>query len=163
MEILDIITENDEVIGKATREECHSNPDLIHHTVHFTLFNRKTREILITQRSFKKSHDGGKFCFLGEHILSGETYEQAICRGVQEELGFTTSSTKKVGKKLFRYDKQTELVSFYVVFWNNEKLNWSRDEMESVSWVASSYIKKTLYDFSEMTTFWINNIDWDNL
>ena len=80
-EIFDVVNEKDEVIGTAPREECHSNPGLIHHTVHFTLIDRKKKRVFLTQRSFKKEHDAGKYCFLGEHMLSGESYEDALKRG----------------------------------------------------------------------------------
>jgi isopentenyldiphosphate isomerase len=55
-EILDVIDENDNVIGTATREQCHTDPKLLHHTVHFTFIDRKNSKILLTQRSFKKKH-----------------------------------------------------------------------------------------------------------
>jgi len=48
-----IVDENDNVIGKATREECHSNPELIHRSVYVFVLNRKG-EIFIQRRSLKK-------------------------------------------------------------------------------------------------------------
>ena len=39
--MFDVVNEQGEVIGRATREECHANPTLIHRTVHYTLVDRK--------------------------------------------------------------------------------------------------------------------------
>ena len=38
-EILDIVNEDDEVLGQATKAECHKDPKLMHRTVHFTLID----------------------------------------------------------------------------------------------------------------------------
>lgn len=163
MEILDVVNANDVVIGQATREECHNNPQLIHHTVHFTLFDKQTKKILITQRSFKKTHDGGKFCFLGEHILVGETYEDALKRGLKEELGFDLGNYREVCKNFFKYDKQSEIVKFYIAYYSLGELYWDKNELEDIIWVDISMVKKMDYDISEMARYWVENIDWSSL
>ena len=40
-EVFDVVNENDEVVGEATRGEVHQNPDLIHRAVHIWLLNDK--------------------------------------------------------------------------------------------------------------------------
>ncbi|MEA3357130.1 MAG: NUDIX hydrolase [Patescibacteria group bacterium] len=162
-EIFDVVNEKDEVIGTATREECHSNPDLMHHLIHFTLVDRKKQRVFLTERSFKKDHDAGKFCFLGEHMLSGESYEDALKRGVKEELGFATKLFKEVAHKRFSYQSQTEFVKFFVVYWEGQKIDWDSEEMEKVLWVDIDDLANADYDYSEMTKGWIDMVDWCKL
>lgn len=87
MKIFDVVNKDDNVIGQATREECHANLALIHHAVHLSLVDKKNKKVLLTQRSFKVKFDSGKICFPGEHVLSGKSYAEAVKRGVKEEFG----------------------------------------------------------------------------
>ncbi|HPO91483.1 MAG TPA: NUDIX domain-containing protein [Victivallales bacterium] len=86
-EIFEIVDENDNIIGKATRTECHGNPSLIHRTVHVVVFNSKG-EILLQKRSQKKDIQPGKWdTAVGGHLMPGEDYETAAYRELAEELG----------------------------------------------------------------------------
>ncbi len=160
MEILDVVNERDEVIGHATRDECHSNPSLMHRTVQFTIVDKENGTVLLTQRSFKKDHDSGKFCFLGEHILSGESYEEAIVRGVEEELKISVKEFKEIGSKTFEYDTQKELVKFFIAYYDGGEIEYDSREMEGIYWIPISEIGKCKKDISSMTKFWINLVDW---
>lgn len=83
-EIYDVVDEDDNVIGKATREEVHKKK-LIHRSVMFFIFDKKGR-ILVTQRTknkefFKEFWSIG----LGGHLLAGENYDKAVVRECKEE------------------------------------------------------------------------------
>ena len=160
MEYFDVVNEKDEVIGKAGREECHSNPNLIHRTIHFTLIDKSDKKIFITQRSFTKPNDAGKWCFLGEHISRGENYDEAVKRGVREELGFIPSKYKELVNHIFSYDKQTELVRFFLVDWNGEKINFDNEEIVKTDWLSPNELLKNSLDYSEMTRYWIKSVNW---
>lgn len=159
-EILDIIDENDNVIGTATREQCHTDPKLLHHTVHFTFLDRKNSKILLTQRSFKKKHDAGKYCFLGEHILSGESYEEALVRGCKEECNYFAKDFKELLKHLFEFNRKRELVKLFLVDYDGSKLEFEIEEIEKYMWLDIKSISESDLDISEMTKYWIDNIDW---
>ncbi len=161
-EILDIVNEKDEVIGTATRKDCHSNPHLIHRTVHFTLVDPRNKKVLMTIRSRKKKHDGGKYCVLGEHILSGKTYIDAIKRGVNEELGFVPQKFKELSHNIFTYDNQREFVRFFIILWNNEQIKYDTSEIEDLVWVDIDKIVSADLDYSDMTRYWIKTIKWSD-
>ncbi len=161
MEIVDVIDKNGNIIGTATKDECHNNPRLIHQTVHFTLFDKKNRKVLLTQRSFKKKHDAGKICFLGEHVISGETLEEGLERGILEELGITVNKYNRLGQHLFKYQKETELVTFYIAHWNYEQIKFDDNELETIYWVDSKELINNLNKYSDMTKYWVKSINWD--
>lgn len=90
MEILDIVDDQDEVIGAASRPEVYERK-LRHRIVHVLLFNRKG-EMAIQLRSktvgWCPSHWSTA---VGGHVMSGESYGDAAIREFQEELGTDAS------------------------------------------------------------------------
>ena len=86
MEYLDIVTEDNVVINKALRSECHGNPHLIHRAAHILVFN-SSGQILLQKRSLNKDIQPGKWdTSVGGHVDSGETYEEAAHKELYEEL-----------------------------------------------------------------------------
>lgn len=161
MEIFDLVDRNDNVIGKATRDECHSDPNKIHRTVHFTLVDRKNNKVFLTQRSFSKQTDPGKLCFLGEHMLSGETYDEGVKRGAKEELGLDISKFKEVSHNIFTFPNQTEFVRFFLIDWNGEDIKYDEHEIVSTKWLDLKTLIKQKNEYSDMTRFWIENTNWE--
>jgi isopentenyldiphosphate isomerase len=162
-ETFDLVDEKGNVTGNASREECHSSIELIHPTVHFTLFNPNSNEILLTKRSYNKRWDPGKTIFLGEHMVSGETYEDGLLRGVAEELGFVPTEYKILGDTLFKQESQTEYTRFFLVFYHGELIDFDRAETEEIWWVGIDELKNYDDSFGAMTQYWIDNIDWSTL
>lgn len=85
-ELFDVVDDEDNIVGKASREECHEN-GLIHRSVMFFVFNSRKR-VLVTKRTKNKEFFPGYFSIvLGGHVLSGEDYEVAVAREIEEEIG----------------------------------------------------------------------------
>jgi isopentenyldiphosphate isomerase len=150
-------------VGTSSREECHANQDVIHRAVHFTLIDRNRNRVFVTRRSLNKDHDAGKYCFLGEHMLAGESYPEAVNRGVHEELGYEPVIFHELAHNIFSYQSQTEFVRFFVIDWKIEEIKWDKREIESVLWLDIGELKKKELDFSEMTSYWIDIVDWDSI
>lgn len=111
-EILDIVNENDQVIGQKSRKECNSDPGLIHRSVFILVYNSKG-EILWQKRSATKDINPGWWVTsVSGHVDSGEAYEEAACREVFEELGVKVD-LEFLGKFLFRYPKENEFSSIF--------------------------------------------------
>jgi isopentenyl-diphosphate delta-isomerase type 1 len=96
-----VVDEDDEIIGKASRTECHEK-GLIHRSVMFFVFDEQGR-ILVTKRTQNKDFFPGYWSIaLGGHVHSGETYEEAVVREAKEEVGleveptFLTSFKKRI-------------------------------------------------------------------
>lgn len=157
-EIFDVVNEKNEVVGQATRDECHANPALTHRAVHFSLVNPSTGEILLTQRSLKKRNDPGKYCFGGEHVKSGETFEEAMIRGIQEELGFTPTKWKEVGTDHFAFASETEIGRFFLIEWHNELLKWDNNDFEKLVWVAPNKNDFLKFDLGKISIVWVEKL-----
>ena len=84
-EILEIVDDNNNVIGKATRGECYEK-GLLHRAVNIFIYNSKG-QIFLHKRSDKKlKYPGYWDLSCSEHVKPGESFEVAAKRGLQEEL-----------------------------------------------------------------------------
>ncbi len=85
-EFLGVVDDDDNVIGKATRDECHAKK-LIHRSVIFFVFDKQNR-VHVNKRSDKKEFFRGYWSIaFGGHIPAGEGYDEAVKREVVEETG----------------------------------------------------------------------------
>ncbi len=99
-ELLEVIDEADEVIGKQPRRIVHTR-GLLHRGVHVAIRN-SIGEFLLQRRSESKDVFPGHLDIaLSEHVLPEETYIDAAVRGLTEEFGISTA-IKQVLK--FRLD-----------------------------------------------------------
>ncbi len=111
-EYFDVVDENNQVIGRATRSQCHHNPDLIHRDVHILVFNSKG-ELFLKKRSRNKDLYSGMWeSSACGHLDCGETYADAAGRELNEELGIKDVPLERIGqyKNFTAVEKQiTEL------------------------------------------------------
>jgi isopentenyldiphosphate isomerase len=105
-----IVDEEGNVVGAATRGECHSGSRLLHPVVHLHVFN-SCGEVYLQKRPEWKDIQPGKWdTAVGGHMDYGETPEQALVREVREELGITDFVPERVGKYVFDSRRERELV-----------------------------------------------------
>jgi len=142
IEYLDIVTPDDQIIGRASREQIYAEKH-IHRIVHVLLFTQKN-EIILQRRSATV-----KFCPLhwcssaAEHVQSGETWEQGAIRECKEELDIYIVP-KFAYKDL--YDDGQGLIKLLTTFTatHDGPLNPSPREVESVKTFSISEIEKLL-------------------
>ena len=117
IEYFPIVTEEGEVIGKASRNECHSGTFLLHPVVHLHVFNSKG-EIYLQKRAPDKDIQPGKWdTSVGGHVDYGEGIEEALRREVREELGMTDFTPIFLRTYKFTSDREAEMVhSYYTVY-----------------------------------------------
>jgi isopentenyl-diphosphate delta-isomerase len=88
-EILDLVDDNDHVIGTIARVEGDRLPVAINRNIRFaSCFVQNSRGLLWTPRrtAHKKLAPRGLDFAAAEHVQSGETYLDAVIRGLSEEL-----------------------------------------------------------------------------
>ncbi len=121
-ELFDLVDREDHVIGKATRQQVHGNPDLIHRVIHILIFN-SVGEWYLQRRSWNKDTQPGKWdTAVGGHVDSGETYDAAAQREMEEELGIVDIKPNFLYKFFHTNEFESEIVSTYSCTWNGEFL-----------------------------------------
>ena len=148
-EYFDVINEKDEVVGKATREECHKK-GLLHRAVHIILVSKKG-QILLQKRSMKKDlYKGWWIDAAAGHVDSGESCEQAASREVKEELGLNVGKDVKM-EELFKLRKKAagkdyidnEMITVYLVK-SDGPFTVPKDEVEFVRFFDPKEVLKML-------------------
>ncbi len=87
-EIFDLVDENDQVIGKATRREVHEK-SWFHRSVHIFVLNSKN-ELFLQKRSESKDENPGLWdSSVSGHVDAGEDYITCAHREMLEELGIS--------------------------------------------------------------------------
>lgn len=105
-----LVDETGQVIGSATRGECHNGSKLLHPVVHLHVFNSKGDVYLQKRPEWKDIQPGKWDTSVGGHLDYGETPEQALVREVREELGITDFQSERKGMYVFESRRERELV-----------------------------------------------------
>jgi len=85
-ELLDIVDDQDRVIGKELRSMAHARGSQ-HRGVHLFLF-RQDGKLLVQKRSPDRTASPSALdCSVSEHVKAGESYLEAAMRGMKEEMG----------------------------------------------------------------------------
>lgn len=112
-EIFPVVDEQGNVIGSATRGECHGGSKLLHPVVHLHVFNSKG-ELYLQKRPMWKDIQPGKWdTAVGGHVDYGESVEHALRREVGEELGITDFVPEFVMSYVFESAREKELVNTF--------------------------------------------------
>lgn len=128
-EMFPVVNAMGEVVGCATRGECHSGSHLLHPVVHLHVFNNKGEVYLQKRPEWKDIQPGKWDTAVGGHIDYGETPEEALKREVREELGITDFISERIGMYVFNSQRESELVYVNRTIYN-DAIYPSTDELE---------------------------------
>jgi len=103
-EIFDVVNERDEVIDRLPRDEVHRR-GLLHRAVHILVFDSKGRVFLQKRSQSKDTHPGAWDSSTSGHVDSGEDYDTAAVRELEEEIGLRVSVPPE---RLFKIDACAE-------------------------------------------------------
>ena len=152
-ELLPVVDESGNLLGSATREECHSGSMILHPVVHLHIIN-SNGDILLQRRSVNKRIQPGKWdTAVGGHVDYGESVQQALIRETSEELGIDASTAKFHVSYLFHSDIERELINVHILRPYDELPDsYSREEIDEVRfWTKKRYYKASAKVFLPRT------------
>lgn len=129
-EILDIVDEQDKVIGQAPRSEAYARR--LRHRCSFILVRDADDRIFVHRRTatkqvFPSLHD----MFVGGVLGTGETYDEAALREAQEELGVADLPAPT---PLFRFRYETERWAWWSAVYQVRCTRPVRPQESEVAW-----------------------------
>lgn len=116
-EIFPLVNENGDVIGSASRQECHSGSFLLHPVVHLHVFNSNGK-LFLQHRAKEKDTQPDKWdTSVGGHVDFGEEVIDALKRESREELGLVAYKPIFIQRYKFTSNIESELVNcFYTIY-----------------------------------------------
>ncbi|MDP3957690.1 MAG: NUDIX domain-containing protein [bacterium] len=110
---------------------------------------------LLLSRRFQTGYEDGKYSMVAGHVDGGETFREALCREVQEEIGIRLNvSDLKLVHTMHRFCGDHERVDFFfkAEAWEGEPKNMELDKCDDLKWFLPSelpeniipYIKKAI-------------------
>ena len=121
------------VVGKSTREYCHSGAKPLHPVIHIHIIDRYSR-VFLQKRSMKKDIQPGKWdTAVGGHVSYGESLMEAVYREASEELGFTEFNPVYLETYEFESQIEKEMVNVFAVVGSYE-LHPDLDEVDEGRW-----------------------------
>lgn len=134
-----LVDEDGNIIGAATRGECHNGSKQLHPVVHLHVFNSKNELFLQKRPEWKDIQPGKWDTAVGGHIDLGENVETALKRETHEELGITEFEPVLLKSYVFESERERELVYAHKAVYDgiitpSEELDggrfWSLDEIK---------------------------------
>lgn len=139
---MDVVNEEDEVIGVKTRKEVHDEK-LRHRSVMFFIFNFRGK-VLMTQRSKdKRFYPGHWSIVLGGHVTSGLSYKEALRKEMKEEIGII-GEYEEMGRFKKDIEEEKENVKLYRTEVDPHQIELSPEEFERGKFILTSEIEEEM-------------------
>ncbi|MCW4020739.1 MAG: NUDIX domain-containing protein, partial [Candidatus Bathyarchaeota archaeon] len=137
-----VVDEDDNVVGRATREECHSGSGLIHRSVYIFVLNEKD-EVFLQRRSMSKDLYTGYYTGSATgHVDYGEDYDEAARRELKEELGIDAPLQRLCKVKSFS-EAEREISALYLCCFKSP-VGFNRKEITEGVFTSIEDIKRSL-------------------
>ena len=139
-ELFPVVDEDGNIVGTATRGECHGGCKLLHPVVHLHVFDGKGNLFLQKRPEWKDIQPGKWDTSVGGHVDLGEDVSSALKREVSEELGIEEFVPEFIVSYVFESDRERELVFVHKTVYDGPILPsaeldggrfWSREEIVS--------------------------------
>ena len=157
-EILILVNEKDDMVGKEIREKCHFGDGLLHRAIAIFIFNDKN-QLLLTQRSeYKKLWPNFWDASCCTHVYENEDYEKAGERRLPQELGFSCNL-----KFLFKFQykakykdigSENEICALLIGKHNNE-IKENPKEVMNYKWISINKLKEDINKNQNKYTSWL--------
>ncbi|MFC1854421.1 NUDIX domain-containing protein [Candidatus Dependentiae bacterium] len=145
-EILDLVSQDDIVIGKAPRNEIYAKKMRNYRAVNAFLINQFNEVWIPTRHPNKVLFPMCLDYSVSGHVSTGETYEEAFFRETLEELNIYLSSEKfEQIAHLTPCKNQTHCFSKLYVIYSSKTPNYNKSDFVSAEWLKPENALKKMY------------------
>ena len=135
---LDIVDEQDQVIGQAEIEEAH-NKHLLHRSVHTFIINSEGK-LFVAQRSFRGKRYAGRWTIPGRHAPAGKAYEETAESMLVDTFGGISCELKMIGKHRAEDSVENEITAVYIG--EADKVNLNKEVFETGKFLIVEEVRK---------------------
>lgn len=144
-ELLDVVNEQDEVIGQRYREEIYAQKIFAFRVVNGFLIN-DARQVWIPRRSASKKLF--PLCLdtsIGGHVMAGESYESAFARETQEELAIDIHNLPYsfLGKLTPQSHNVSAFMHVYAIYTNIDP-DYNRSDFVEAYWKTPAEVIESI-------------------
>ncbi len=142
-EMVPLVNEKGQIVGKAFRSRVHGNPGLLHPVVHLHVFHSEGKLYLQKRSAQKDLLPGFWDTAVGGHVAFGESIADALRRETKEELGIMPDSMDLTLQYIWKSSYESEMVHVFITRWDGPfRLN--REELADGRFWTIFEIKKFL-------------------
>ncbi len=144
-EILDLVDENDKVVGTISRAENREKRTKKTRVVHCLIVNSEGKLWIPRRSADKKTYPLGLDFSASGYVSSGETYEEAIKREAQEELNLDVSKIniqEKAYLSPFK-DNASRFIKFYEIR-TDETPNYNHQDFTEAFWLTPAELNERI-------------------
>lgn len=136
------VDEQDKVLGLRTRSDFYGGR-LIHRASHLIIQN-PIMEILLQKRARTKRWYPGLWEYTVSETVKDETYEEAMKRGVKEELGVSIPLNELF--KYFTSDEGTDKAwrAVFLAVTSQREFPFDKREIEEMRWFSQDELKRNI-------------------
>ena len=117
-EMFPVVDEQGNILGAATRGECHGGSRLLHPVVHLHVFNSQG-DLYLQRRPLWKDIQPGRWdTAVGGHVDLGESVDMALRREAREQLGLEGFVAEPLSTYVFESARERELVYTFRTTWD---------------------------------------------
>lgn len=149
--LIPIVNEQDEIVCHIERSELDYSKHINRSSSCWVLDGKGN--VLISQRSFGKSFDPGKWSeSVGGTVDKDISYYQTIVNEMGEELGFNVDNYKLIQlEKLFINSSERYFVQWYSVLIDEpvEFFKIQKEELEAVAWMPIDQLRREVDEYPE--------------
>lgn len=151
-ERLDVVDDENLVVGQATRQEVHDQ-GYLHRSAHLVLVS-PNRHFLLQQRAESRpTHPGRWDASAAGHVLAGSDFGETVLREAREEIGFNAEGAVPLLLLEGSPETEYEWVQFYVEEVTTEpKLSLDSSEVKQLRWWPEDELVRTLVEQPNLFT-----------
>lgn len=136
-EVLDLVDENDNVIGTIPRAETGNGHEGYLRAAELLIINDKGQLWIPRRQMHKRIKPGGLDFSAAGHVSSGETYEETLQKEVAEEINLELDKDKL--EFLHKFTPRPDLPPYFRSVWlyhSNDVPQYNEDDFSGYEWLT---------------------------
>lgn len=142
-EMLDLVDENDTIIGSTTRKEVYAQGLQNYRVVHAFIINSEGKLWIPRRSASKKLYPNGLDYSIAGHVESGETYDEALVKEAREEVNLDLE--KIPYKEVARFNPHTNNVHCFQRVYeivSDTAPEYNRDDFSGYEWLTPKEMRE---------------------